>query len=92
MGSHQLTVTTDDSCGPVAVGAVTGATPERVKEAIREAAREDDQNPTHLKDTSFRHQARAVELLGFELLNLDGTKCPGAFHNRPTRRLCGLAF
>jgi hypothetical protein len=66
---HQLTEATGDSCGPVAVGPVTGANHEAVGEAIRRAAAEDGENPRHLTDTNFRHQARAVELLGFELFD-----------------------
>jgi hypothetical protein len=66
---HQLTEATGGSCRPVAVGAVTGANHEAVGEAIRRAAAEDGEYPTHLTDINFRHQARAVELLGFELFD-----------------------
>jgi alcohol dehydrogenase YqhD (iron-dependent ADH family) len=64
---QQLTKATGESCGPVAIGSVTGASVEDVEKAIRQAAAEDGENPTHLLDTSFRHQTRAVEMLGFEL-------------------------
>jgi hypothetical protein len=66
---HQLTQATGDSCGPVAVGSVTGASVEDVEKAIRQAAAEDGEYPTHLRDTRFRHQSRAVEMLGFELFD-----------------------
>jgi hypothetical protein len=66
---HQLTKATGDSCGPVAVGSVTGASVEDVEKAIRQAAAEDGEFPAHLLDTSFRHQLRAVEILGFELFD-----------------------
>ena len=66
---RQLTEATGNSCGPVAVGAVTGANHEAVGQAIRRAAAEDGEKPRHLTDTNFRHQVRAVELLGFELFD-----------------------
>ena len=47
----------------------TGASVEDVEKAIRQAAAEDGEYPTHLCDTSFRHQIRAVEMLGFELFH-----------------------
>ena len=62
------------SCGPTAVCAVTGASPEQVLEAIIEAAGEDDEHPEHLDDTNFRHQARTVERLGFDLFDTYGNK------------------
>jgi hypothetical protein len=65
-----------DGCGPFAVSAVTWATKEQVESAIREAARSEGieiDQPT-LIDIGFRDLARAVELLGFELFELDGTK------------------
>jgi hypothetical protein len=54
------------------VGAVTGASREDVEKAILAAAAEDGEHPAHLADTNFRHQARAVELSGFELFESDG--------------------
>ena len=52
--------------------AVTGSTPEQVNSAILAAASEDDEHPEHLNDTSFRHQARAAELLGWDLFTPEG--------------------
>ena len=73
---HQLTEAHGDWCGPVAVRAVTGATADRVQPAICDAAADlDDEHPTRpLKDPNFRHQARAVERLGFDPSELGGTK------------------
>jgi hypothetical protein len=70
----RLTLKSFVSCGPTAVGAVTGADEDSVCAAIREAAKEDGEHPAHLKDCSFPHQCRAVELLGYELRTLDGIK------------------
>lgn len=66
---HQLAEATGESCGPVAVCSVTGASAEDVEKAIRQAAAEDNQYPADLSDTSFLHQTRAVEMLGFELFD-----------------------
>lgn len=60
------------SCGPAAVCAVTGAEPEAVIAAVRAAAAEDDEFPDHLEHSNFRQQARAVEILGFDLFTTDG--------------------
>jgi hypothetical protein len=54
---HQLTKATGASCGPVAVGSVTGASVEDVEKAIRQAAAEDGEYPTHLPDTSALTQS-----------------------------------
>jgi hypothetical protein len=73
---HQLTAAHGDWCGPVAVRAVTGATADQVEQAICDAAAElDSEHPSRpLEDTNFRHQARAVERLGFHLSERGGTK------------------
>ena len=34
----------------------------------------DGQRPSHLNDSAFRHQCRAIELLGFDLLDATGAK------------------
>jgi hypothetical protein len=60
---------TGQSCGPVGVGAVTGATEDDVCAAIVAAAGEDGQAPKHLLNSNFRHQARAVELLAGSLFD-----------------------
>ena len=58
------------SCGPVGVGAVTGKSKKDVEDAIRRAVREGGgPDPGEVTEISFRHQARAVELLGFELFS-----------------------
>ena len=51
---HQLAEATGESCGPVAVGSVTGASAEDVEKAIRQAAAEDNQYPADLRDTRLR--------------------------------------
>ncbi len=71
--SHRLKAADGASCGPVAVGSVTGNSREEVEDAILKAAQEDRENPQHFNDTSFRHQARAVERLGRKLFKRDGT-------------------
>ena len=60
------------SCGLAAVGGATGASRAQVERAILRAAQEDGESPTHLNDTNFRHQARALELLGYGLFDLQG--------------------
>jgi hypothetical protein len=60
------------SCGPTAVLAITGATPATVSLEIVAAANEDGEFPQHLNDSNFRHQARALERLGFALFDLLG--------------------
>jgi hypothetical protein len=62
------------SCGPTAVGAVTGQPEAMVVSAMKSAAAEDGEYPARLVDSDFRHQARAVELLGSELYDLNGHK------------------
>jgi hypothetical protein len=54
--------------------AVTGKAPEQVRDAILHAADEDGETPRHLDDTAFRHPARAVELLGFDLFDTQGRR------------------
>jgi hypothetical protein len=49
------------------VGAVTGTEERPACMAIQAAAGEDDEHPTHLLDCRFRHQCRAIELLGYAL-------------------------
>jgi hypothetical protein len=71
---HKLTPALAGSCGPTAVCAVTGKTPKQVHSAIIEAASEDDEKPAHLDNCSFRHQARATEILDCELFELDGSR------------------
>jgi hypothetical protein len=57
------------------VGAVTDGTSERPAcAAILAAAREDGQNPVDLVGCNFKHQCRAIELLGFELHTTEGAK------------------
>jgi hypothetical protein len=68
----RLHVAVGPSCGPVAVSAVTRNSSEEVNSAILRAASEDGEHPTHLNDTDFRHQARAAELLGWDLFTLQG--------------------
>jgi len=68
----RLYIATGASCGPTAVGAATGNTRDETERAILAAAAEDDEYPTHLEDSSFRHQARAIELLGHNLFDLNG--------------------
>jgi hypothetical protein len=63
------------SCGPTMVGAVTcGTNEQRACAAIFAAAKEDGQNPVDLIDCNFKHQSRAIELLGFELRTPEGAK------------------
>lgn len=33
----------------------------------------DSERPRHLNDSAFRHQVRAVNMLGFDIFNVDGT-------------------
>jgi hypothetical protein len=56
------------------VGAVTGVDEQPACEAILAAAREDGEDPPDLNNCAFRHQCRAIELLGFELHTPDGAK------------------
>lgn len=60
------------SCGPTAVCAVTGATSALACETMMQAVDFDGPRPSHLNDSAFRHQVRAVEMLGFEISNVDG--------------------
>jgi hypothetical protein len=62
------------SCGPTAVCAVTGATSPLVLEKMMEAIDFDGPRPSHLNDSAFRHQCRAIELLGFDLFDTTGEK------------------
>lgn len=57
------------SCGPGAVRIVTGLDAKSVTNAFLKAAAEDGQYPRHLDDTAFKHQARALEIFGYELRN-----------------------
>jgi hypothetical protein len=70
----RLHLATGTSCGPTAVGAVTGNTSDEVNLAIVEAAKEDNEVPEHLNDTSFRHQVRAAEILGWDLFSIVGAR------------------
>jgi hypothetical protein len=54
------------------VGAVTGTDEQTACEAIWMAAAEDKEHPSDLVDCRFRHQCRAIELLGYELLGPNG--------------------
>jgi hypothetical protein len=65
---------TSVSCGPTAVCSVTGAAATLVWNKMMEAIDFDGPRPSHLNDSAFRHQCRSIELLGFELFNIDGLK------------------
>lgn len=62
------------SCGPTAICCISGASPDRVVIAMMKAAAEDGEQPDHLADSNFRHQARALELLGWQLFDDTGTQ------------------
>jgi hypothetical protein len=96
---HKLTPALAGSCGPTAVCAVTGKTPKQVHSAIIEAASEDDEKPAHLDNCSFRHQARATEILDCELFELDGSRVqarsipsPSMLTSPRNCRLCAISF
>jgi hypothetical protein len=61
------------SCGPTAVCAVTGATSALACEKMMEAVDFDTERPSHLNNSAFRHQVRAIEMFGFEIRNADGS-------------------
>jgi hypothetical protein len=61
------------SCGPTAVCAITGVPSVLVYETMMRAVDFDSPRPSHLNDSAFRHQVRAVEMLGFEIRNVDGS-------------------
>jgi len=65
---------TSVSCGPPAVCSVTCAAAPLFWNKMIEATDFDSPRPSHLNDSAFRHQCRAVELLGFELFNIQGLK------------------
>lgn len=61
------------SCGPTAVCAVTGASSELAYDTVMRAVDFDSARPLHLNNSAFRHQVRAINMLGFDILNVDGT-------------------
>jgi hypothetical protein len=54
-------------CGPVAVGALTGASPRQVLDALSKAANEEGRTIDASGRFKVRDQGRAVEILGFDL-------------------------
>ena len=77
MGKTRLRPASGASCGPVAVGAATLKSVSEVEAAIINIAKEEGENPITLAEpggSNYRHQVRAVELLGYDVFDLNGHK------------------
>lgn len=64
---------TSVSCGPTAVCSITGVCSDVVYDAMMRAVDFDSERPLHLNNSAFRHQVRAISMLGFDIFNIDGT-------------------
>jgi hypothetical protein len=62
------------ACGIAAICAITGSTQEEAEHSIKAAAAEDGEYPEDLRTALPHHVARAIELLGWGLVDIAGRK------------------
>lgn len=89
--NHRLHSINSVSCGPTAVCGISGRNSEDVYKAILQAASEDNEHPSHLNNSAFKHQCRALELFGFDLYEMDGSTRVSASQLEMNPKSAGIA-